>query len=137
MFKKGTQISTINVLLVDDKKENLFALEKLLEDDQNEDLSFIQCTSGNEALRVALNNEIALILLDVQMPGIDGYEVARIMRSEQPLYRRLVLVALTGRTSQEDIERACGCGFDLHLSKPVALGALNHLIASLLELNRA
>lgn len=91
---------------------------------------------GLQAVEIGRIFEPDLVLLDINMPGMDGYEAARIMRSEQPPNRRLVLVALTGRTSQEDVDRACGCGFDLHLSKPVALGALNHLVASILESNR-
>lgn len=79
MYKKSTEIFHANVLLVDDKKENLYALEKLLEEEADE-LNFIQTTSGYEALKLALNNEIALILMDVQMPGMDGYEVAKILK---------------------------------------------------------
>lgn len=65
------------VLLVDDKKENLFALETLLEE---LDLNIVKTTSGYDALKIALNQEIATVLLDVQMPEIDGYEVARMLK---------------------------------------------------------
>src|SRR5690606_7657830 len=69
----------LKVLLVDDKEENLIALEALLENDEFE-VEFIKTTSGNEALNIALKEELALILLDVQMPGMDGYEVARFLK---------------------------------------------------------
>lgn len=68
----------INILLVDDQPENLFSLEQLLEEDH---INFIKAHSGKEALKLALNNEITLILLDVQMPEMDGFEVARILKS--------------------------------------------------------
>ncbi|MFN3404571.1 MAG: ATP-binding protein [Cytophagaceae bacterium] len=69
----------INILLVDDKKQNLLSLESLLEDvEQN--VHFISVTSGEEALKVAISEEIALILLDVQMPGMGGYEVVATLK---------------------------------------------------------
>ncbi len=72
----------INILLVDDKRENLYSLEQLLEDDEYE-ANFIKCTSGNEALNIALKEKIALILLDVQMPEMDGYEVAKFLKQNK------------------------------------------------------
>lgn len=72
----------IKILLVDDKQENLFSLEQLLDDDDYQ-ATFIKCTSGNEALNIALKEEIALILLDVQMPEMDGYEVAKFLKQNR------------------------------------------------------
>jgi two-component system sensor histidine kinase/response regulator len=66
------------ILLVDDKPENLFSLEQILE---KESRKFIKATSGNEALKLALKQEIGLVMLDVQMPEMDGFEVARILKS--------------------------------------------------------
>lgn len=65
------------VLLVDDKKENLFALETLLEE---LNVNILKTTSGYEGLKMALNHDIATVLLDVQMPEIDGYEVAKLLK---------------------------------------------------------
>ena len=79
MYKPQTKVPPVNVLLVDDKKENLFALEKLLEDEE-EQINFIKAESGYDALKIVLNSEIALILLDVQMPEMDGYEVAKLLK---------------------------------------------------------
>lgn len=61
------------ILLVDDREENLFSLESMLSDD---DRIFFKATSGNEALKIASKENISLILLDVQMPGMDGFETA-------------------------------------------------------------
>jgi CheY-like chemotaxis protein len=80
MFEIDQDISSIKVLLVDDKKENLFSLETLLKDEE-EPVEFIQAMSGSEALKVAIKEELALILLDVQMPEMDGFEVANILKS--------------------------------------------------------
>ncbi len=67
------------ILLVDDRPENLVSLEQILE---KKGRRFIRATSGNEALRQVLKNpEIGLVMLDVQMPGMDGFEVASILKS--------------------------------------------------------
>ena len=68
----------VNILLVDDKPENLYALEELLSDKRR---IFFKANSGNEALKIALNNDLALILLDVQMPDMNGFEVAHFLKS--------------------------------------------------------
>jgi len=68
----------INVLIVDDRPENLFALEKVL---KPLELNIIKANSGNEALGKMLDYNFSLVLLDVQMPEMDGFETAELMRS--------------------------------------------------------
>lgn len=80
MHDKFEQHSPVNILMVDDRKENLFALQQLLQPD-GEEMNFLQTTSGVEALKIALEKEVALILLDVQMPEMDGFEVAHLLKS--------------------------------------------------------
>ena len=67
----------VNILIVDDRTENLLVLESLLE---NIDCNIIKATSGNEALSLMLYYEFALVLLDVQMPDMDGFETAEYIR---------------------------------------------------------
>jgi two-component system, sensor histidine kinase and response regulator len=67
------------ILLVDDRVENLIALETVLKD---MDVELIKATSGNEALRQTLHHNFALALIDIQMPEMDGYELASILREE-------------------------------------------------------
>ncbi len=69
-----------------------------------------------------------MVLLDIGLPGMDGYEVARRMRAMADLDRTL-LVALTGYGQEEDRRRARESGFDHHLTKPVDPLAIKHLIA--------
>ncbi|WP_207433842.1 sensor histidine kinase [Sabulibacter ruber] len=73
------EVQAVKILLVDDKPENLVSLESLLYKEE-EGVTYLFAESGEEALKVALQEELALILLDVQMPGMNGYEVARYLR---------------------------------------------------------
>src|SRR5919199_4046311 len=70
----------LNILLVDDREENLLALEAILEPLGQ---TLVRARSGEEALRKLLQQEFALVLLDVQMPGMDGLETARLMRERR------------------------------------------------------
>src|SRR5579859_2285751 len=70
----------VSILMVDDKPENLVALEELLKQPGRR---LVKATSGSDALRLLLKEEFAVVLLDVQMPEIDGYEVAQLMRSTE------------------------------------------------------
>ena len=69
----------VKILLVDDLPENLVSLESLLSKEE-ENITYLTARTGEEALKIALQEELALILLDVQMPGMNGYEVARYLR---------------------------------------------------------
>lgn len=70
----------IHILLVDDRPENLLALEAVLESEQ---YHLVKATSGEEALRCLLKDEFAVIVLDVQMPGLDGIETAKLIKARE------------------------------------------------------
>ncbi|NEY74066.1 diguanylate cyclase [Bacillus mesophilus] len=112
MFAK----SKCNILVVDDLKENITAMEALLED---LDINLLKADSGNEALSIMLEHEIALVLLDVQMPEMDGFEVAEIMKSsERTKYIPIIFVTAI---SKEDkyIFKAYDAGAVDYLMKPI------------------
>jgi signal transduction histidine kinase len=89
-----------------------------------------EAVDGVTGVSTALSLEPDLALVDVGLPGIDGYEVARRLR-EHPVGRRLRLVALTGYGLPEDRERARTAGFDLHLVKPVDPARIAELLANM------
>jgi two-component system sensor histidine kinase/response regulator len=72
----------VNILIVDDRDENIYSLENLLIQ-EGVTINFLRATSGNEALKIAYKTDLALIMLDVQMPGMDGYEVATILKQKK------------------------------------------------------
>jgi PAS domain S-box-containing protein len=86
--------------------------------------------NGPEALAVFQAYEPSVVLLDIGMPGMDGYEVARRLRSDFP-HGQTTIIALTGWGQEEDRRRARDAGFDHHLVKPADAVALQGLLASL------
>jgi CheY-like chemotaxis protein len=82
---------------------------------------------GASAVRVGAAFRPQVAVLDIGMPGADGYEVAREIRRQQG--PRIKLVALTGWGQEGDRRRAMEAGFDFHLTKPVDPGTLNDLLA--------
>ncbi len=93
----GLMQQPIKILLVDDRPENLISLESMLE---NGNRTIIKANSGNEALKVALEDEIALILLDVQMPDMDGFEVARLLK-ENSRTKDISIIFVTALSKDE------------------------------------
>src|ERR1700746_1367356 len=95
------------ILLVDDHVENLIALEAVLEPLGER---VVTAESGEEALRALLHEEVAVILLDVRMAGMDGVETARIIRS-RPRTRHIPIIFMTAQASDvEDIALAYATG---------------------------
>ena len=119
-------IAGSRVLLVEDHEDTAETLRMLLEANGAE---VRVATTGPQALAAYARFEPDVVLLDIGLPGMSGYEVARRLRAEFPT-RATMLVALTGWGRQEDVSRARDVGFDDHLVKPVDLAALRRLLAS-------
>ncbi|MBW8847434.1 MAG: response regulator [Burkholderiales bacterium] len=108
------------VLLIDDNEDAAESLAMMLRIEGHEVRTGFSAT---EAIVLSLSWRPDVVLLDIGLPGMDGYEVARRLRAE-PAVAPLRLVALTGYGQPEDIERSVRSGFDAHLVKPVGLEAL-------------
>lgn len=120
-----------NILIVDDRPENLFVLETLLED---MDCQVIKANSGNEALSLMLEHEFALVLLDVQMPEMDGFETAELTRgTEKTRYLPIVFVTAL---SKEKVSMFKGyeVGAVDYLYKPIEPIILKSKVRNFIEL---
>jgi signal transduction histidine kinase len=115
------------VLIVDDNPDSLESLAMLLSISGNETRT---AHDGLEALAAAEGFRPELVLLDIGLPKLNGFEAARRIR-EQPWGKEMVLVALTGWGQDAHRRQAKESGFDLHMVKPVALESLKELLASL------
>jgi CheY-like chemotaxis protein len=113
-------------LLVDDNVDSANGLAKVL---RLWGCVVHSAHDGFEALRQAPSIHPDVVLLDIGLPGLDGYAVARALRQEAHLSDTM-LVALTGYGQEEDQRRSKEAGFDLHMTKPVNLKTLKDLLAS-------
>ena len=122
-----------SVLLVDDREENLLALESLLDDPQ---LDLAKATSGNEALGLLLERDFALVLLDVQMPDMDGFEVAEIMHGHEKT-RHIPILFVTAISKEERyVHRGHEIGAVDYLSKPIDPDILRSKVRVFCELQK-
>jgi PAS domain S-box-containing protein len=122
------------ILLVDDDPGSLVALETLLE---GMDMVKVRAQSAQEALAELLNGDFALILLDIQMPDMSGFEVARLIR-RQRRFKDLPIIFVTALDrTREEIERAYALGAVDFLSKPVGPEALRSKVGTFVELYRS
>ena len=114
------------ILVVDDNKDSARSLARVLQMMGNE---VRMAHDGPAALVLASEFVPDVVLLDIGMPGMNGYEVASLMRT-MPILKKVVLVAQTGWGQEEDRQRSREAGFDHHLVKPVDLADLQQLLAT-------
>src|SRR5690242_13736944 len=108
--------SPIHILLVDDRPENLISLTAILD---SPEYSLITAESGPQALRALLDHDIALILMDVQMPGMDGFETATIIKQREKT--RFIPIIFVTANSGEDrfVYKGYDSGAVDYLLKPI------------------
>ncbi|MDM8565827.1 response regulator [Candidatus Halobeggiatoa sp. HSG11] len=107
----------LNILIVDDNKNNLFTLHTLIK--EHIEAEIFEADSGVEALQIILQDQIDLIILDVQMPGMDGFETAKLIRSRKR-NRHIPIVFLTAAYKSEDFkQKGFAVGAADYLTKPI------------------
>jgi len=104
------------VLLVDDDARNIFALSSVLE---RRGMQVLTATTGREAIST-LESEtgVAIVLMDIMMPEMDGYQTMGVIRTN-PAFRRLPIIALTAKAMKGDREKCLEAGASDYLAKPV------------------
>ena len=104
------------VLVVDDDARNIFALTSLLE---NQEMEVLSTTNGLSAISLVENTpDLSLVLMDIMMPDMDGYETMREIRSS-PQFRNLPILALTAKAMKGDREKCLEAGASDYIAKPV------------------
>jgi CheY-like chemotaxis protein len=104
------------VLLVDDDARNIFALSSVLE---RRGMNVLSATTGSEAIELVESRpDLAIVLMDIMMPQMDGYQTMEVIR-ENPHFRRLPIIALTAKAMKGDREKCLEAGASDYLAKPV------------------
>lgn len=121
-----------SILIVDDRSENLVALETLLE---RPDVELLTADNGNDALRLLLKHEVALVLLDVQMPGMNGFEMAELMRRNKKT-QSIPIIFVTANGDKRHLFRGYEVGAVDYLAKPIDREVLISKVNVFLDLDR-
>jgi len=106
----------INILAVDDRLENLLTIETILD---NAEINLVKATSGNEALGLMFDYDFALVLMDVQMPGMDGFETAELMRGSEKTRHIPIIFVTAINKEKKHIFRGYDTGAVDYLFKPI------------------
>ncbi|MDB5353668.1 MAG: two-component hybrid sensor and regulator [Phycisphaerales bacterium] len=131
-FRGGMNNGKVNILLVDDRPDKLLALEAVLEDlGQN----IVRAHSGREALRALLSQEFAVILLDVNMPGMDGLETASLIRQRKSS-RQTPIIFITAFADEMHVSRGYSLGAVDYILAPVVPDVLRTKVAVFVDLDR-
>ena len=118
------------ILIVDDEPNIIMALEYALK--KKSYLVYI-ARDGDEAIRLADENAPDLVVLDIMMPKVDGYEVLRHLKSESPIKDTVKVVFISAKNKEDDIEKGLNLGADNYLTKPFSIKKLLNEIEVQLE----
>ncbi len=121
------------VLIIDDKPGNIFALEQLLE---QPGLNFLKAENGKDGLRIALKNEVDLIILDVQMPEMDGFEVAHVLKSNKRTQEIPIIFTSAEKQERESVLQGFEEGAVDFLLKPLDAELTKAKVAGLLTIQQ-
>lgn len=121
------------VLIIDDDQRNIFALRAVL---QSRNIIVHTAMDAKEGLRKLANEkEVELVLLDMMMPGMDGYEVLSLIRTDER-WRDLPVIAVTAQAMAGDREKCLAAGATEYLSKPIDVDRLLELLKQFNKSNR-
>jgi len=109
-------IESVNILLIDDLKENLMALENLL---NKPDYNLITANSGKKALKKLMEKNFALIIMDIQMPEMDGFELAKLIKGSEKTKDIPIICVSAFHTDEKDIALGFEIGALDYLNKPI------------------
>ncbi len=127
------ETAKVKILLVDDLEENLIALGALIDQPH---LEVLEARSGEQALELLLAHEVALALIDVQMPGMDGFELAELMRGVERTRNVPIIFVTAGECEWQRVFRGYDAGAVDFLFKPIDAQILGHKLNTFISLYR-
>lgn len=111
-----------NVLYVEDNPDNMTLVQRALE---TRGYKLLKAKNGMDGVKMAESEDVDLILLDINLPDIDGYEVAQRLRASDKLALKTVpIIAVTANALKGDAEKALNAGCDVYMSKPINIREL-------------
>lgn len=111
-----------NVLYIEDNPDNMTLVQRALE---TRGYKLLKAKNGLDGVKMAETEDVDLILLDINLPDIDGYEVAQRLRSSQKIALKTVpIIAVTANALKGDAEKALNAGCDVYMSKPINIREL-------------
>ena len=122
---------TPTVLYIEDHPDNMTLVRRIL---HSESYTLIEAATGFQGIFFAESQDVDLILLDINLPDIDGYEVARRLRaSKKTALAHIPMVAVTANAMKGDAEKALEAGCDLYMSKPINIQELLEAVERLIK----
>ncbi|MCE9581476.1 MAG: response regulator [Planctomycetes bacterium] len=131
---KAPRDSRISVLLVDDRAEDLMVLEAILGD---LDVQLVKASSGEEALRCLLDRDFSAILLDVHLPGMNGFETAEMIRKRERSRATPIIFLTAEESSPDSLQHAYAVGAADFIMKPISAEAIHSKVSVFVDLARA
>ncbi len=111
-----------NILCIEDNPDNMMLVKRVL---QARGYTVLEAKNGMEGLSIADTQDVDLVLLDINLPDIDGYEIARrLRRSGRPDLTYVPIIAITANALKGDAEKALESGCDVYMSKPINIREL-------------
>jgi two-component system cell cycle response regulator DivK len=114
---------TPTILYVEDHPDNMTLVRRIL---QSQGYTLIEASTGSKGILIAETQDLDVVLLDVNLPDIDGYEVARRLRtSKKTSLATVPIIAVTANAMKGDAQKALDAGCDLYISKPINIQELS------------
>ena len=125
----------MNVLYIEDNPDNMVLVKRVLESAGH---TLFQAATGLDGLALAEKEAIDLILLDINLPDVDGYEVARRLRhSKKSALAHIPIIAITANALRGDAENALASGCDVYMSKPINIHELRARVEGFMQPSEA
>ena len=106
-----------NILYIEDHPDNMTLVRRIL---RSERYTLIEAKTGSQGILIAENQDVDVILLDINLPDVDGYEVVKRLRnSEKKSFSNVPIIAVTANAMKGDAIKILGAGFDYYITKPI------------------